>query len=154
MKWIEPMPPERYALYFAPDPSEPLWRFGSAVIGYDAATAAEPQQLVPAGYAPEAWRELTAEPRRYGFHATIKAPFRLAAGLDEDALVLALRAFANAEAPFQVTLRMSVLGDFVALTTARETPAITALERRAVTASSGSGRHSPRTRWLGVCARP
>jgi 2'-5' RNA ligase len=126
------MLPARYALYFVPDSAAPLWRFGSAVIGYDATTGGEPIQLVPTGYTPEDWRGLTAEPRRYGFHATVKAPFRLAAGLDEDALVAALHGFARAESPFTARLRMSVLGDFVALTPADETPAIAALERRVV----------------------
>ena len=126
------MSPARYAIYFAPDPASPLWGFGSAVIGYDAATGADPQQLVPPGYAAEEWLGLTAEPRRYGFHATMKAPFRLPADIDEDALVAALREFVRTEAPFTVTLQMSVLGDFVALTPAGEAPAIAALERRVV----------------------
>ena len=33
------------------------------------------------GSALPAWAELTREPRKYGFHATLKAPFRLAAGI-------------------------------------------------------------------------
>ncbi len=29
---------ERFAIYLAPPPDTPLWRFGSEVLGYDAAT--------------------------------------------------------------------------------------------------------------------
>ena len=36
----------RYALYYAPAPDTPLWRFGSELIGYDAATG---KITVPAG---------------------------------------------------------------------------------------------------------
>jgi putative phosphonate metabolism protein len=77
----------RYAIYFVPDPDTALYRFGAAVLGYDCFTGAEiptPDVLpVDAG----AWRELTREPRRYGFHATLKAPFRLAAGRTEAELI-------------------------------------------------------------------
>jgi len=77
----------RYAIYFVPDPETALYRFGAAVLGYDCFTGADiptPDALpVDAG----AWRELTREPRRYGFHATLKAPFRLAAGRTEAELI-------------------------------------------------------------------
>src|SRR5262249_20799199 len=39
--------------------------------------------------------ELTREPRTYGFHATLKAPFRLRDGLAEADLVRAFQAFAK-----------------------------------------------------------
>ncbi len=105
----------RHAIYFAPAPG-PLARFGAEWLGWDAETgkAAGP----PAGLPPPlaARREaVTAEPRRYGFHATLKAPFRLAegatvAGLDEAAAMLARRARA-----FALPLRVAAIGRFVAL---------------------------------------
>lgn len=82
----------RYALYYAPAAETPLWRFGSAVLGHDAATGRDLPLLTPDGIAAEAWHELTSEPRRYGFHATLKAPFRIAPG-DESGLIAALAAF-------------------------------------------------------------
>ena len=51
--------------------------------------------------AAEEWRELTAEPRRYGFHATIKAPFRLRADLDLFDLMDAVAAVARSRSPFE-----------------------------------------------------
>ena len=89
----------RYAIYYAPAASDPLWAFGSSVLGYDAARGARvafPDHQALRAAPLEAW---TAEPRKYGFHATLKPPFALAAGVDEAALVAAMRAFAAAQAP-------------------------------------------------------
>ena len=41
------------------------------------------------------WRELTEDPRKYGFHATLKAPIALAAGKTEAELLTACAAFAE-----------------------------------------------------------
>ena len=70
----------RHAIYFAPEPG-PLARFGAEWLGWDPETGvgAEPASGLPGLLA--ARRQLiTARPRRYGFHATLKAPFRLAEG--------------------------------------------------------------------------
>ncbi|NJO54321.1 MAG: hypothetical protein HC829_05245, partial [Bacteroidales bacterium] len=77
----------RYALYFAPLDDRPLWKFGSATIGWDAQLAAERPALPPAQALVPGWAEATAEPRRYGFHATLKAPFALAEGTSAEALL-------------------------------------------------------------------
>ncbi len=42
------------------------------------------------------WRDLTADPRKYGFHATLKAPLSLATGTTEAELLAACEAFAEA----------------------------------------------------------
>ena len=60
----------RYALYLTPPPDSDLWRFGCDIIGRDAATGGLREGFAPEGYELEAWRQLTSEPRRYGFHAT------------------------------------------------------------------------------------
>jgi hypothetical protein len=77
----------RYAIYFVPDPDTALYRFGSAVLGYDCFTGAEIPPLDALPVDSGTWSELTREPRRYGFHATLKAPFRLAAGRTEAELI-------------------------------------------------------------------
>lgn len=106
----------RYAIYFAPPPDGPLWAFGSAVLGYDAATGIDCAQFCPAGLAPATWRAMTADPRRYGFHATLKAPFHLREGKNEDTLVEAVKAFARDHESVHVpALTMAALGSFVAL---------------------------------------
>ncbi|MFD1703050.1 DUF1045 domain-containing protein [Methylopila henanensis] len=106
----------RYAIYYAPAPGSPLWSFGSSVLGYDAATGADIPALAPHGISQDAWRVLTETPRRYGFHATLKAPFRLAEGRTEDDLVAAGRAFARSRKPFLLPeLEVVALGAFVGL---------------------------------------
>jgi len=77
----------RYAIYFVPAPDTALYRFGAAALGYDCFTGADiaPPDALPVDAG--ASRELTREPRRYGFHATLKAPFRLAARRTEAELI-------------------------------------------------------------------
>jgi putative phosphonate metabolism protein len=83
----------RYAIYFVPAKTSRLYRFGSAVLGYDAYTGAAVEFPHECGDAVN-WNELTARPRRYGFHATLKAPFHLAPSCSERQLVSALQSFA------------------------------------------------------------
>ena len=77
----------RYAIYFVPDPDTALYRFGAAALGYDCFTGADIPTLDALPVDAGAWRELIQEPRRYGFHATLKAPFRLAEGRTEAELI-------------------------------------------------------------------
>lgn len=90
----------RYAIYLTPELETPLWQLGSALLGYDAATGRElPFPEIP-GIQPEAWRALTEDPRRYGFHLTMKAPFRLADGMTVAGLEEALSVFAAQRVSF------------------------------------------------------
>ena len=84
----------RYAIYHAPAPASELDRFGADLLGYDAFTGEElpfPDGVMEA--MPD-WRELTSDPRKYGFHATLKAPFSLVQGKTEAELFAACAAFA------------------------------------------------------------
>lgn len=106
----------RYALYFAPDPQSPLWRFGSACLGYDAATGRACEALHVPGFPSDTWAALTEEPRRYGFHATLKAPFHLRAGVAEADVIAALDDFAGSQRAFVLEgLRVALLSRFIAL---------------------------------------
>ena len=79
----------RVALYWAPAVDDPLHRLGSAWLGRDAETGASiAQPSIPGLDLPA----LTADPRRYGLHATLKPPFHLTgsyAALRADAAALA-----------------------------------------------------------------
>jgi putative phosphonate metabolism protein len=92
----------RYAIYFMPAPGSELDRFGAHLLGYDAFSGEEPpfpdgiEQLV------QDWRELTRDPRKYGFHATLKAPLALRAGKTEAELLAACETFANTPRPIPV----------------------------------------------------
>lgn len=107
----------RYAIYLAPSPDTPLWRAASRVIGRDAVTG---ETLPFPDIAPcdaEDWIEMTAEPRRYGFHGTLKAPFELAEGCSEDLLLEAARGFAATRHGFSVgDLSVTTMKSFIALT--------------------------------------
>ncbi|HUC49293.1 MAG TPA: DUF1045 domain-containing protein [Xanthobacteraceae bacterium] len=106
----------RYAIYFVPPPSSQLYRCGSSILGYDAYTGNNVPFPDKFGGGAVNWNELTATPRRYGFHATLKAPFFLAPACTEHQLVTALRNFAGLGHPlhsFVPTLRE--LEDFIAV---------------------------------------
>jgi hypothetical protein len=90
-----PSPSPRWAVYYAPAAGSPWWRFGSAWLGRDEiADRPLAQTPPPAGIDGARWTAMTEAPRRYGFHATLKAPFRLADGVSEADLRAALAATA------------------------------------------------------------
>jgi len=110
----------RYAIYFLPNPATGLWTFGCSVLGYDAVT----QHCVPFPDHPifreEGALEISSEPRRYGFHATLKAPFALSYGQTEEDLATALSRFASSRPRFTLPkLHIDRLGSFLALVPAR-----------------------------------
>ncbi len=71
------MTPWRLALHWAPDEDDALHALGSAWLGRDAATGEALAQPALPGLD---IAEVTADPRGYGLHATLKPPFRPAAG--------------------------------------------------------------------------
>jgi putative phosphonate metabolism protein len=86
----------RYAIYHTAAQGSDLDRFGAQHLGYDAWTGADlPFPADLAETVPD-WRELTEDPRKYGFHATLKAPMALADGRSERELLTACGAFVNA----------------------------------------------------------
>lgn len=115
----------RYAVYYAPAADSPLWRFGCATLGYDAFTGEDVAFAVPPGCDAGIWPQFTAEPRRYGFHATLKAPFALANGRSEGQLrAFAHQIAAGLSAVPLAGLAVTALGRFVALTPAEPSPAL------------------------------
>ncbi|MGO1539136.1 MAG: DUF1045 domain-containing protein [Leucobacter sp.] len=65
----------------------------------DAPEAVELWGAAEAWYARDEFHDLTVDARRYGFHATLKAPFHLAKGTSEGELRAAADAFASARRP-------------------------------------------------------
>lgn len=120
----------RYAIYFVPGAETALYRFGSATLGYDCYTGRAVS--FPSGAGPD-WPMLVREPAMYGFHATLKAPFRLAPGRLECDLRDAVRAFA-AEQPVVNggRLMLRTLGSFIALVPAVPSRDIDQLAARCV----------------------
>tara|TARA_R110000772_G_scaffold268571_1_gene396472 strand:- start:215043 stop:215783 length:741 start_codon:yes stop_codon:yes gene_type:complete len=112
---------ERYAVYFIPGPDTALWQAGCRWLGRNPdGTVGDaplpPPQATAAGISREDWAAATAEPRRYGFHATLKPPFHLAEGRALADLDTALARFAAGRAAFQAAaLSVTRLGGFLAL---------------------------------------
>jgi len=106
----------RYAIYYAPTRDSVLDRFGAQLLGYDAWTE---ETLSFPGFATQAapdWRELTQDPRKYGFHATLKAPMPLASGSTEAKLLAACSAFAEKPRAIPVIIpAVSAISGFVAV---------------------------------------
>jgi putative phosphonate metabolism protein len=116
----------RVALYYAPLPDDPLTRLSSAWLGRDPITNAPVRQPDIDDIA-----EVTAEPRLYGFHATLKPPMRLIEGTDWRDLMAAVRTMAAKMSPFDLPpLSVQDLQGFLAL---RETEASVALQALADT---------------------
>jgi hypothetical protein len=121
----------RYAIYFVPAADSGLYRFGSAILGYDCYTGTEVAR--PDGLADNPWDRLTEEPRRYGFHATLKAPFHLNSSVTEAQLVSALESFAAlGHAVPVITPTIQMLSGFAAVVPARRQGAVDALAERCV----------------------
>lgn len=118
----------RYAIYFAPDKYSPWRAFGARWLGRDEYDNSVLPQPALEGMAPQAFAQITQEPRRYGFHATLKAPLRLAAGCDETGLMRRLNALASTLKPVALgPMRVAAIGDFVALVPDTEPAGLQAL---------------------------
>lgn len=107
----------RYALYAIPRQETVLAQFGAGWLGWDVETARAVQSARAMGLPPTLHAAVTAEPRRYGFHGTLKAPFALLDGVDEDELVEAAARFARERRPLPpLPLSLRAMGTFLALT--------------------------------------
>lgn len=111
----------RYALYFTPPPHDPLTLAASRWLGRNAFTGETTHPSGNGWLGAEEMLALTEEPRRYGFHATLKAPFELAPGRTVDELAAAMDAFAAETAAFDIpSIVAGRLGSFFALVPAAE----------------------------------
>lgn len=106
----------RYAVYFAPAEDTALWRLASAVIGWDAVKGEAVTFPAIAPCDDPDWVELSEEPRRYGFHGTLKAPFELTQGADEGLLLAAADGFARERSGFALDdMTVAAISSFVAV---------------------------------------
>jgi putative phosphonate metabolism protein len=105
----------RFALYAAPATDHPLHDIAARWLGWDPETGTQYPAAPAAGLDAGRIASLTADPRRYGFHGTLKPPFHLADGCDEGQLIMALETFAAARRPLRFALTPAALGSFLAL---------------------------------------
>lgn len=114
----------RYAVYFAPALDSPWSQFG--------------RLWLQGGWRPphigaSAWQAMLQEPRRYGFHATLKAPFRLASGCTPETLVQRLEQLAAQLRRVPLgPVEVMALDGYVALAPTVPPPSLQALAERCV----------------------
>lgn len=124
----------RYAIYFAPGRRSALWQAGCRWLGRDPETGVLLAPPVVPQRSAEQWEADTASARRYGFHATLKAPFRLSAECTEGELIDAIAVFAAQQRPFALPrLEVAELGDFLALRPAAASSPLAELAATCVT---------------------
>lgn len=104
----------RFAVYYAPSRESAWWQAGSAWLGRDAESgercvSPQPEDLT------RPLADLTEAPRRYGWHGTLVAPFRLAENVTQQDLLEATREWAATQNSFSLSVEAATLGDFVAL---------------------------------------
>lgn len=101
---------QRYAVYYLPENRE-LAAFGASWLGWDVAQGAPVGQPGIEGI-----EAATRTPRKYGFHGTLKPPFRLAEGTDVAGLQADIAALAATTPPVEISgLILSRIGRFLAL---------------------------------------
>ena len=117
----------RYAIYFTPPEKSPLARFGATWLGWEIARGQPIAQPYIQGL-PARLADITEAPRRYGFHATIKPPFRLAPGTTAEDLNAALARLCDQMTPIALDgLHLAPMGRFLALRPRGETAQLSGL---------------------------
>ncbi|MER5171397.1 DUF1045 domain-containing protein [Thioclava kandeliae] len=100
----------RYAIYAVPEGV--FYARGAAWLGWDSAAGRDIAQPALAGLSPE----VTARPARYGFHATLRAPFVLQDGVSYEDLVTLCENLGRSLPALSIgPLQLVRLGRFLAL---------------------------------------
>jgi hypothetical protein len=108
---------ERYAVYWLPGPRTALAAFARNWFGADPETGEALPAPARHGLDADLAERATASPRRYGCHATIKAPFRLRDGVSEADLSAELGRFCGRRRRARAgRLRLKRLSHYLALT--------------------------------------
>jgi len=117
---------QRYAVYYAPRPGS-FAQLAAAWLGRDAETGADCVQPAFDGMpGPDA--ALTAEAARYGFHGTLRPPFRATDGLGQAQIAERIAALAARLAPVWCEgLQVANLSGFLALVPTGDLTALQAL---------------------------
>jgi putative phosphonate metabolism protein len=124
----------RYAIYFTPTSGTPWWNFGAHWLGRDERTNQALVQPALVELPAQQLLQLTAYPRRYGFHATLKAPFTLRDGVTEAELLARMRALAQQLKPVALGPMVATrLDNFTAVLPRTAPAALGTLAARCVT---------------------
>lgn len=125
----------RYAIYYTPSHTDPLRLVAGNWLGRDAFTGETTRTPEIVAISPEDVGYVTAAPRRYGFHATLKAPFDLAETQSERDLLSALLHFGTTVGPVAIPrLVIRTIGPFFALVPEADVPPLDQLANDVVVA--------------------
>ena len=105
----------RFAIYFAPEISSALHMLGSQWVGRDANSGKLIKQPEIPNITSEYFYKITKNPRLYGFHATLKAPFQLNIRFTLNDLQDHIQRFCASIQPFNIYLTVKQVGQFLAL---------------------------------------
>ena len=108
----------RHAIYYAPAHSSPWWTFGAGWLGRDETHDGAPPEFAAPMLPAAEHHHITTQARRYGFHATLKAPFHLRSGVTPAELLVRARSLAQRLRPVPLSpLQVRRLGPYVVLLT-------------------------------------
>jgi putative phosphonate metabolism protein len=106
----------RYALYYAPRAEEPLAVAAAQWLGWNPDGGRGRPLPAASGRDPQRRSAIIAEPRRYGFHGTLKPPMALIDDVSEADFLAAVGRFAATQrAVTAAPLMLTALSDFLAL---------------------------------------
>jgi hypothetical protein len=141
----------RYAIYWCPEPDTDLGAATAAWLGRSIDGTLQPQPRLN-GIGPDRFAAWTEAPRRYGPHATLKPPMRLAEGCSKTMLLAAVHELASRLSPVSLSLGVAAEEGFCALRPQGNVDDLTALAgevvmgldrfRRAPTEAELSRRHA------------
>ena len=116
-------------MYYLPD-DDSLATFGASWLGWDV-EAGEPVEHIASDLPLSG---ITKTPRKYGFHGTLKPPFRLSAGSTPETLLAAVEVLASSCPTTTIDgLEVAIIGSFLALVPAGGTTGLASLAGRLVT---------------------
>lgn len=128
--------PHRVAVYYAPEPHSEHARAGQRWLALpgDASPPHDEPSPLAALLGPEAAQAVLADPRHYGFHGTLKAPFRMKEGVALSHVLAEVEALASATEAFDLPpLAPAPLGPFLALQPQADGPELDAMAAACVT---------------------
>lgn len=132
MPWTGPV--HRVAIYWCPDRHSAAWEAGSRWVGRCADTGERLGQPAIEGLSPPQFEALTDDPRRYGWHATLKAPFRLKEGVTLTDLTERVQVLAASMEAFDMpALHVQRLKRFLALRPVSDNSPLQTVADRCVT---------------------
>lgn len=117
---------ERYAIYFAPAEQSLLWHRASTWIGRDSINGEVLPQPEIGGISRQRLEDVTESARRYGFHATLRSPFRLSETCNRNQLIDSLARYAKGTAPVDLgTAEIRSLSGFLAIMPVQQSEVLT-----------------------------